>query len=48
MLNEFELGDRVCALKKALYGLKQAGRAWNTKLNTVLRGIGAQRRSMRV
>jgi len=42
MLNELELGNRVCALKKALYGLKQTGRAWNIKLNTVLRGIGAQ------
>lgn len=42
MLQKLELDDYVCLLKKALYGLKQAGRAWNTKLNTVLKQIGAQ------
>ena len=30
-------------LKKALYGLRQAPRAWNIKLNQILRGLGFHR-----
>ena len=32
--------DDVCELKKALYGLKQGGRAWHSKINSVLIAIG--------
>lgn len=42
MLEELKSGDRVCILRKALYGLKQAGKAWNTKLNAVLKEVGAE------
>jgi len=31
---------QVLLLKKAIYGLKQSGRAWNNKLDNVLRSIG--------
>ena len=31
--------DKVYKLKKALYGLRQAPRAWNVKLNQILRGL---------
>jgi hypothetical protein len=31
---------QVYCLKRALYGLKQAGNVWNTKLNSVLIGLG--------
>lgn len=31
---------KVLKLNKAIYGLKQSGRAWNTKLDEVLRKIG--------
>lgn len=41
MLAELEKGDKVCLLKKALYGLRQAGRSWYTKLDTILKDLGA-------
>lgn len=30
---------KVYHLKRALYGLREAPRAWNTKLNQILRGL---------
>ena len=35
--------DKVYKLKKALYGLRQAPRAWNVKLNQILRGLNFYR-----
>ena len=35
--------DKVYKLKKALYGLRQAPRAWNVKLNQILRGLNFHR-----
>ena len=35
--------EKVYKLKKALYGLRQAPRAWNIKLNKILRGLNFQR-----
>ena len=35
--------DKVYKLHKALYGLRQAPRAWNVKLNQILRGLGFSR-----
>ena len=35
--------DKVYKLRKALYGLRQAPRAWNVKLNEILRGLGFKR-----
>ena len=32
--------DKVYTLRKALYGLRQAPRAWNVKLNKILRNLG--------
>ena len=32
--------NKVYKLKKALYGIRQAPRAWNEKLNKVLRSLG--------
>ena len=34
---------KVYKLKRALYGLRQAPRAWNIKLNQILRGLSFQR-----
>ena len=34
---------KVYKLKRALYGLRQAPRAWNLKLNQILRGLKFQR-----
>lgn len=35
--------QKLYKLKKALYGLRQAPRAWNIKLNHILRGLGFKR-----
>lgn len=35
--------ERVCKLNKAIYGLKQAGRAWNIKLDSVLKTFGLRK-----
>ena len=35
--------DKVYKLRKALYGLRQAPRAWNVKLNKILRDLGFTR-----
>lgn len=35
--------DKVYKLNKALYGLRQAPRAWNVKLNKILRSLNFQR-----
>ena len=32
--------SHVCRLKKALYGLKKAPRAWYSKIDTYLQGMG--------
>jgi hypothetical protein len=40
---KLEVHDRkthVCRLKKALYGLKQAPKAWYSKIDSYLRGMG--------
>lgn len=42
MLEELQIGNKVCLLKKALYGLRQAGRSWYTKLDESLRKLGAE------
>ena len=34
---------KVYKLKRALYGLRQAPRAWNIKLNQILKGLGFER-----
>lgn len=34
---------KVYKLKKSLYGLRQAPRAWNTKLNKILKGLGFEK-----
>ncbi|KAJ9554040.1 hypothetical protein OSB04_018085 [Centaurea solstitialis] len=36
-------GNKVYKLKKALYGLRQAPRAWNLKLDNILKNMGFQR-----
>ena len=40
---EFEVPGKenfVCKLNKTIYGLKQSAKAWNEKLNTVLKQLG--------
>lgn len=39
-LESLEGTGQIRKLRKAIYGLKQSGRAWNKKLNTVLKEIG--------
>ena len=34
---------KIFKLSKALYGLRQAPRAWNTKLDQILKGLGLSR-----
>lgn len=41
MLQELNVGDKICKLKKALYGLRQAGRSWHLRLEKVLKECGA-------
>ena len=36
----YRLNGRTCRLKKSIYGLKQASRAWNKKLDKVLKELG--------
>lgn len=42
MFNELASSNKVLRLRKALYGLKQAGKSWHTKLDSVLRKMGAK------
>ena len=36
----FRLNGKTCRLKKSIYGLKQASRAWNKKLDKLLKELG--------
>lgn len=37
--NGYRLNGKTCQLKKSIYGLKQATRAWNRKLDKLLKNL---------